>query len=651
MTKIKLLMGASALVAAAVAGPASATTAPVYGGGGSLVALAFRQAADCFGSPTSFILENSATTAATLQTFGQFYYQGHLAPYTAAAGPNAPTAGYNCAAEVSSTPSTAGDGPLNANDVVYYISSGSGAGGASFLSHETTAFWGDVTGLGPISGAGSPYPDIHFAESDAGLGSADIAIYNNGGIDATFKNVSIQGSGCTASAGCTYPTPAPLYGPVIQIPLLVTPVTLAYDPIYKRVENGTGGITAYTFNLAHPNVDGSGGLPLDITAVCEIANGVITNWNDPYLKSLNGGHSLRNTADPEAEGTPSTPGTWEYTGTGGGLPIELVGRADASGTTSIFNRSMAAQCTMISGIATNFPTTGGLNLSAPITNTSGTGGTIGTGGFTPQAGKWGLVKNSQGVANYIAFTAVPTAFDTTKTSGKLGYLSPDYVWPAVQYGGFGLSTASYHLDAADYVNGTHRIEPTVAATGLAFGAVLPPQATSAGIYNGGHAGTLNTTNGVRSDPTAWVLPISTTLPGGANNPLAFAPAAALAYPFVGTTQMFLYSCYNETAYPGVSAEIKSFLGYWFTNPIMTDSTKGLLAENGFLPMPAAWKKAIVQTFAAPVATPPADETITTSLAPQAAGYGGTSFNAGTAVHPTWLPGQNQCATFSASSGA
>jgi len=79
-------------------------------------------------------------------------------------------------------------------------------------------------------------------------------------------------------------------GPVVQVPLAQAPVTVAY-------------------NL--PSV--TGGLHFDGETIGKIFAGLITTWNDPAIKALNPGITL-----------PS-------------IPIAVVHRSDASGTTNIFS--------------------------------------------------------------------------------------------------------------------------------------------------------------------------------------------------------------------------------------------------------------------------------------------------------------------------
>jgi hypothetical protein len=68
-----------------------------------------------------------------------------------------------------------------------------------------------------------------------------------------------------------------------------------------------------------------------------------------------------------------------------------------------------------------------------------------------------------------------------------------------------------------------------------------------------------------------------------------------AYPFVGTTQAFLNTCYQTNNY----YSMEEFLDYYFTNTTVNTAKTGLLNEVGLGIMPAAWKTAIEHTFLTP----------------------------------------------------
>ncbi len=601
MNKKLLLLGASALAAAAAmatAGAASAQT-QIYGAGSTLVAPYMRQAEDCYGVPTGLVNQGGYPYLAneTVNNVSPFYYSAGT--------------GFNCGTQHV-------DGSVQLN----YNATGSGNGIAGFFGHDPVTYWGDtIVGTSP-----SPWPSVQYGASDASLNGSDVAHYNCvGGSDCTegsagshtlqhiIGTTSSTVAGTVAGdGGINYANPTGQFGAMIQFPLLVAPVAIAYSGTYKEVADSTGHVTYYKFKIHKPNKDTSGGLLLDMPTVCAIFNGQITNWNDAALKALNGGVSLQDPTDPAgAAGWAST-----------GLPIELVGRSDSSGTTSIFVRALAAQCGTTGVNYTeggdnytynnNYPAAGSKTLFGLNSGSLGPvfvkgAANNGAGDLTvPVAGQFTIAKGNDGVANYVAFRMTPPA-STTYTQGRITYIGPDYALPAV------LNTGqnTYGINVADIFYNTKTLEPTGPNALKAFGtgttAYLPPQSNSGGVYENGTVGHLPaaTSFGLRSHPEDWALPISTTVsyegaPAVANS-LA-APTTVGAYPIVGTTVGFFYTCYNDSSSP-ISTDLKAFLT-WYTlntanNRLVMDPTVGLLVKAGLSPLPAAWLKAIDATFLTP----------------------------------------------------
>ncbi|MEH0196581.1 substrate-binding domain-containing protein [Caulobacter sp. CCNWLY153] len=234
--KLRVIAGVSA-IAACAAFAATANAATVYGGGSSLIAPYWRQAADCYG--TDEVLLVKASPVSTL-------------PVTAFCAPGA-----------------------NSGNTVQYISTGSGTGIASIYSHDA-AKYGDIDGA---TGGDQFWPKVNYALSETSLTANDINTYNNGG---TIQGVTVAAS---PTAG-QYPLPKSLYGAAVQFPVAIAPVAVAFDPVYKKTRNVDGTITSTSFNLT------GGQLNLDADAYCKIFNGQITDWNDSALTALNGGVSL-----------------------------------------------------------------------------------------------------------------------------------------------------------------------------------------------------------------------------------------------------------------------------------------------------------------------------------------------------------------------
>jgi ABC-type phosphate transport system substrate-binding protein len=574
----------------------------ISGGGSTLIGPYVRIIENCYGIPENLIVQGSYPYGAGSEsplTQPSFNFPGVGAAHTGA---------QNCATtQISSTVQ------LN------YVNSGSGNGELGVVTHDVG------TDMGVTTDGGTNYPaqitSIQYGMGDYGLGNSEIAAYNCTGASScalgqttgasSSNTVHIIGTTDTTdtpstlsptspTTSPTYANPTPLYGAFIQFPISIDAVAIAYSPIYKVVNNSLTGVnTYYSFNLHTHNADGSGGLKLDIPTVCAIFNGQITNWNDPALKALNGGVSLKAVADP----TPAS--SWS-------VPIQLDGRADSSGTTSIFFRALAAQCGQTqAGQTVNTPAT--TSTGANITYTEAGDSYTYTNAFTAGGGKKlpsARIGSSVGQFHtYTGSTLVAAALGNIPTPssggtvlhGDLGYIGTDYVVPQTNSTTVVNASQDFNLNVADIarIGTTVYLEPTPANALKAFGtgatAILPPQSTASGVYSA-----TVTTNGLRANPEDWAEPYSTYLPtlggvtltaGTVNTPLAN-PTATGAYPLVGTTNAFLNTCYAGTN----AAAIKGFFTYYLTSTAVTQATTGLLNKAGFGVLPVAWRTAINQTF-------------------------------------------------------
>jgi ABC-type phosphate transport system substrate-binding protein len=563
MRKLKFLAGASALATTAIASMAAAQVTQIYGGGATLAAPSTRQAGDCYGvqqtnaglTPSvGYLVQNKAPTppppflTPSVITVNAFNYTGSPAQ--------------NCATT-----------QINSSVEVSYLSASSGIGIAAVYTHDAAKQWG------PVDGSGDTWPYVTFGMSETSLGTTDVNAYNNGGVEQKITFTASPGAG-------QYPIPATLYGPLIQFPLFIDPVTLAYDATYKRVVSGDGSThTDYHLNLASTikRTDGSGGLHLDSPTYCAIFNGQITNWNDPSLQSLNSGASLKDPADPGAFS----------------VPLQIVGRADSAGATSVFTRHLANVCAAVSGnqyanSASTLPTT----LQGPAYNKL-------TAPYPPVAGetlgKYTLASGADGLAKYVGAFADSSTFGSgeggsssnngqTIVLGRIGYLGADYVLPAVLNSGGN----SYGLNSASLMNAAGKFEPPTAKTALAsFGTNLAPQSTSTGAYCTTTSATCGV--GLRSDPSAWVQP--------ADKSAALAnPSATGGYPIVGTANVLAYQCYATNAVTKGLINIHNTTQtagffYWYeTSKTTTDPTLGLLTKDGLSILPVGWRNAIEDTF-------------------------------------------------------
>ena len=561
MLKERIVVGAVAFVmgAAGIVGTASAGLTKLYGAGSTLIAPYGREAGDCYGNRTALI--NRGSSEPTKQTLPYFNFTG------------SPT--FDC--NPSNPHGASGHGPANPTVKLFYDGTGSGIGIKGVYGHSGS-YAGDID---PGPGV-STFPVIHFGFSDAGLDAFDVGLWNNGGGTYLGDGVTCDTSTtghvglCVAAPGSHPPAgsngienPSDSYGRLVQFPMLVAPVTIGYDPVYKRIREEDNSVTQYSFHIHSPRGDGSGGLRLDAATYCKIFNGVITDWADPAITTLNGGESVRDPEDPVAEGS------WH-------LPIVLVGRKESSGTTSIWTRHLARVCTILGG--SNHYATGTTTLPAELRDgdaqydkaTDTLTGTITEGNYV-------VADGNDGVAQYVDFRHQPDSTPGSELDwGRIGYLGPDYVLPYVLNTGannYGINTATLRNHHGSFIS------PTPAAASTAFKSVLPPQSKPGGAYDPDGAGD-------RHNAEDWVegLDPSSVLAD---------PTASTAYPIVGSTNVLLYTCYARKgiwrALVGGNGK-RGFFDWYFHSATVNDTVHGLLAEAGLAGLPDKWVRAISQTF-------------------------------------------------------
>lgn len=272
-----------------------------------------------------------------------------------------------------------------ADGTASYASVGSGKGQTAFLNNDATQF-------GLASGT-----VVHFANSDAALSSLQINNYKSSTIGASS-------------------------GPLIQLPYIVTPITI---PLVNAPA-GTGPQT--TTGQANS-------VALNDNDLCGIFSGKLTDWSqvtNPDNSSL------------YAAG-----------------PITVVVRGDGSGTTDLLTRHLA------SGVCTTG--TGG-NSNIAFTETQTFQATLFPAGLPSN---FVQATGSGGVASELA---------TLKTAGKagVGYLSPDYT-NSFLASSTSAPAATNALAVASLFNTSTGADvvPTYAAATTALGTVTPPTGTAA----------------------------------------------------------------------------------------------------------------------------------------------------------------------------
>lgn len=511
---------------------------------------------------------------------------------------------FNCAAD-QTDPNAA----LQPNFSAKYVGTGSGFGRQAW--RNTTNQFGGTT-LNPFG----PWNTVQFAFADSVPNATDL--------------------------NTTYPANiAPTGGAAVLFPKYVLPVAIAYNSVYGLKPRIIGGSTPLSFNVAWTGrILGTvaGGLKMNRTTYCKVFNGEIVNFNDPAFTADNtsptspNGVSLMDSNDNVTR--------WNTDG----VPIRLVGRLDRSGTTDIFTRALAAQCTGLvavnkyTGHAETLPYNRGNTASLPegvpdfqavrsdtglraasTETVAGTtnmvskqyyNGTVITDANVTGGGKDAtpvvIAGKAQGSGLFIVADgssrlagAINLAPDYASPSngwllnGKIGYIGADFIVPSPT--NQGLFAAALSSETAPTTASSYAM-PSAANGTTAVGSVLPPQSDATGGYlaSGGSAG-------LRANPADWYAVLYPTTGATLASPTS-------GYPITGTTQFLGYSCYKA----GNAENIKTFLG-WNAGTVTTDyagvskagiftttgadyASSGLLIRSNIGAMPATWQKAVGETF-------------------------------------------------------
>jgi hypothetical protein len=145
---------------------------------------------------------------------------------------------------------TGGSYPIDTTKIFRYAGVGSGRGQCMYLAHDPSY----------NNDAPRPISAVDFAGSDAALTANQIDKFTNGGT---------LGSESSACAGVVIPAQAPVFGPLIMVPSLATPITLAISPN-----------TASTLNILPVTPPGgTSGLTFSRAGYCKVLTGQITDWS------------------------------------------------------------------------------------------------------------------------------------------------------------------------------------------------------------------------------------------------------------------------------------------------------------------------------------------------------------------------------------
>ena len=572
------LLAATAAVGAFGASSAQAQfafpTATIVGAGASLVQNVTRQAGDCYGVNTTLGFAQSSGTPQAAVTLNLFDYNTPAVDTLANR--------FNCAVRNVQPAVTA-----------RYVSTGSGQGVSAFLANRVNSTWAWSSGFTAYNNA----EGYQYSFSETPLTAANITTYDNTVNVNPFDRFGVG----------TPKTAKDAFGPAIQIPVVLTAVSVGYSPVYAKVRAPDGSVIPLSFRVAGGTA--TGGLKLTRAQYCGIFNGVITNWNQLPTSVVN---------KAAADLAPFN------------VPIVLVGRSETSGTTSLFTRAIAAQCTGLSvpnGVGGTGPAvaitnkfvdsenrlpyntatqvagtayTGATSTISPTSSISGAFFNKGTGVLTGTevAGLFTIANGNDGVALATAYHPDPGATPGDRTqNGRINYISPEQTLPAAA--NTGANSLGLHNAALGVLLGsgtTTYYMPTAANATAAFGTIAPPQSKGgAGAYCN-DATACPTAYGDRANPLDWVAsPLKTA---AIANPVK-------GYPIVGTSNALLYTCYatpeRRQAVNGFFATLigktpKDSLNLSMPAALATSGTAGIFAKTGLSGLPTAWRNAIAETF-------------------------------------------------------
>lgn len=399
--------------------------------------------------------------------------------------------------------------------MILYAPTGSGNGKLVLRTNDKTQI-------------GTPSNSIPYTSSNIGVNATtdyDGVQFIGSDDVVTATDVANWAAGGTAS-------PQAKFGNLIQIPALVGAVGIGF--------NGKDGNGVALNILPATPTGGSSGLNLSRNALCGIASGHITQWNNSILTNLNGG----------------------VLGTGN---ITFVHRADGSGTTFLFSNALAAQCQFEIGPNSEADATV-VSYAFPWTDHAGTcprpvarganqnnwpdqfpTDQCGTAVANPGGGHFA---NASGSGSLVTLVG--------STNGAIGYASADF-WLPVKTGG--LPTANIQSQW-DMTASTGKFQPpTYQAAQLAMETAIP-----------------------QFDATTRLNPLTWSLQGVNPNPVV-----ASAYPIAGFSWIEMYQCYQTHANAN-NAYIwfKTFLDYLYGTGSIP-----ILNANGFGQVPQPW---LVQTY-------------------------------------------------------
>lgn len=479
-----LLLGSVAFAAMGVASESAQAQSVAFGAGATFPQIVYRQLMDCIYT----------------QAQGSTGKPGPMAKAASCGGFN--TSGIGGAILYAATGSGNGKTVLRTNDKTQI-----GTPSSSAPPYTSSNF-----GINNIS----DYDGVQFIGSDDVVNAADMTAWNTGGASS----------------------PQSKFGNLIQIPAVVGAVAFGL--------NGKDGTGAALNILPATPAGGSSGLNLSRNAMCGIASGHITKWNNAILTTLNGG-------------------------TLGNGNITFVHRQDGSGTTFLLSNALVEQCRYEFGpnsesdatvVSYAFPWTDHSQACTTPLLARGANQLNWPDQFpTDQCGN--AVTSPGTFANASGSGALVTL--VTSTNGAIGYASQDF-WLPVKAGG--LKTANLQSQW-DITGATGQFQPpTFQGAQKAMATAIP-----------------------QFDSTSRPNPLTWSLQGVNPNPVV-----AGSYPISGFSWFEIYQCY-QTHSNGNNAFIwfKTFLDY-----VYGSGAAAIMNDNGFGQVPAVWQGEIYTLLNDPV---------------------------------------------------
>jgi ABC-type phosphate transport system substrate-binding protein len=351
-----------------------------------------------------------------------------------------------------------------------YYSVGSGTGQNAFLNNQPTFFGGTPTGA------------VDFVISDAALTTSQVTGYTRTATD----------------------------GPLIQVPYIITPITI---PLVNAP-----AVTSTTTPQTSPNNAHS--MALNDDDLCGIFSGKLSNWNAVT-------NPEKNTTYPASAGA-----------------IQVIYRTDGSGTTELLTRHLANVCTT-ANTAPNVTFVDSLMFTDSFVRRPG---------GIPAAPAFVGANGSAGVR--AALLSIGTS---SGSPAAVAYLGPDYA------NGF-LATKSTVVTPT-----TSQVQLSVASLKNAFATGQPIVApTAANATAAVRTAIFVPLPAALSDPTAWVP--AAPNPGDAPSTayLALAKPAA-GYPISGTSQIIVSQCYKDAT---VGQAMHDFLNDHYNNAAFISVVQG-----------------------------------------------------------------------------